>query len=63
MRKIRSGRKHSENYKKTNLRFIKNSKFPMTEYLRCEEASLLMKLKLKIADLMSNYKGKYTDSF
>ena len=35
----------------------------MKEYLRFEEASSLLKLKLKLADLKGNYIGKFTDSF
>ena len=35
----------------------------MKEYLRCEEASSLLKYELKFADLIANYKEKYTDSF
>ena len=35
----------------------------MKEYLKCEKASSLLKLELKLADLIANYKGKYTDSF
>ena len=38
------------------------SKFGMKEYLGCEEASSLLKLKLNMVDLRANYKGKYTDS-
>ena len=48
--------------KKTKLRFIKGSKFEMKEYLGCEQASSLLKLKLNMVDLRANYKGKYTDS-
>ena len=51
-----------KNMKKTKLRFIKDSKFGMKEYLGCEEASSLLKLKLNMVDLRANYKGKYTDS-
>ena len=40
----------------------KDSKLKMKEYLRCEEASSLLKLKLKMSGLIANYKGKYTDS-
>ena len=40
----------------------KDSKFTAKEYLRCEEASSPLKLKLKKADLIATYKGKYTDS-
>ena len=48
--------------KKTKLRFIKGSKFEMKEYLGCEQASSLLKLKLNMVDLRANYKGKYSDS-
>ena len=48
--------------KKTKLRFIKGGKFEMKEYLRCEEASSLLKLTLNMVDLRANYKRKYTDS-
>ena len=48
--------------KKAKLRFIKGSKFEMKEYLGCEEASSLLKLKLNMVDLRANYKGKYTES-
>ena len=50
------------NNKKTKLRFINGNKFEMKEYLGCEEASSLLKLKLNMVDLRANYKGKYTDS-
>ena len=47
-----------ENSKTTSL---KERKFKMKEYLRCEEALSLLKLKVKMSDLIANYKGKYTD--
>ena len=52
----------SINNKNTKLRFIKSNKFGMKEYLRCEEASSLLKLKLNMIDLRANYKGKYINS-
>ena len=51
-----------KNIKKTKLWFLKGSKFGMKEYIGCEEASSLLKLKLNMVDLRANYKGKYTDS-
>ena len=42
--------------------FINGNKFEMKEYLGCEEASSLLKLKLNMVDLRANYKGKYADS-
>ena len=50
------------NNSKAKLRFIKGSKFEMKEYLGCEDASSLLKLKLNMVDLRVNYKGKYSDS-
>ena len=50
------------NNKKTKLRFINGNKFEIKEYLGCEEASSVLKLKLNMVDLRANYKGKYTDS-
>ena len=35
----------------------------MKEYLRCEDASSLLKFELKFADLIANYRRKYTGSF
>ena len=35
----------------------------MKEHLRCAEASSLLTFELKFADLIANYKRKYTDSF
>ena len=48
--------------KKTKLRFIKGSMFEMKEYLGCEQASSLLKLKVNMVDLRANNKGKYIDS-
>ena len=53
---------NTKNIKKTKLRFVKGSQFGMKEYLGCEEASSLLKLKLNMVNLRANYKGKYTDS-
>ena len=50
------------NNKKNKLRFINGNKFEMKEYLGCEEASSLLKLKLNMVDLRAKCKGKYTDS-
>lgn len=47
---------------KTKLRFIKGSKFEMKEYLRCVEASSILKLNLNVVDQRANYKGKCTAS-
>ena len=50
-----------KNIKKIKPRFINGSKFGRKDYLGCEEAASLLKLKLNMVDLRAKYKGKYTD--